>query len=402
MASKAAAKAAPVTSGEATVTASKGGPPSRSGEASVTASSEHIGGNAGSYEVSDTREIDWESEVGGGATSWEGEGGVDLGTGKVNPKEREAGEGVVTDPDDEIRTADADDDDGAADDEPARQAATKEEKTRAERRAAVLRALKVEKKNRPLEDEARARTDEARTLREQATALQAQLDKVRKGSLAERLAAIGMTREELADEVIMNGGDAAAVLPPKGNRPDPVLVELQETVKALQAKLTKKDEDDAKAGVEARANEARQIARGIITEGIKGPDGRVIIAPPVAPLVKGLKAEDRVIRAAWQTWKANKEVGNVSDYIPAAAEVVEEYLEREHPELAELKKANRAAQAAREERGEETAPRSKAKTYPAVGSRMRPQSNPSRGTKLSMDGDERTRQIIAEMGMNRR
>ncbi len=348
--------------------------------------------------------LDWDPQNLGEDAAFAGEHGVgndpttDTQTSKRGKKEsRQAGEATVEDSGDEIdweqarhdRRFPSNDDEaleaGGAEGDGARAPATAEEKrSRAEKREAVLKALARQKSNLGAENAARDARAAADAAAKRASDAEERIKKASTGTLAERLAFIGLSRGELTDAVIMNGGELEAAAKDNGASNAEVSA-LRTELAALKTQLLadKKAEQD-RATAQSVAQSRERVAELIKDE-------------PV-PLVRSLKAHDRVLDGAWQAWKASGKAGAISDYVPAAAEIIEEQLEKENPDLAALKKGARAATKDDEPAINGRADRKVSK--PSVGRRTGPSRAANRRDSLEgvTDGHERDRIITREMG----
>lgn len=347
--------------------------------------------------------LDWDPQNLGAEAAFDAEHGIgndpttDTQTNKRGKKtpSREAGSATVEDPDEDMDWEQARHDrrfgiettEDAADGETtdAKPAPTSEEKkSRAEKREAVLKALARQKSNLGAENAARDARAAAEAAVKRATDAEARIKTASTGTIAERLAFIGLTRAELSDAVILNGGELEAAAKSNGASNAEVAA-LTADLAALKVKLAAVEQtEQTRAQQQAQANIAESRAK----------TAELCKDEPVV-LVKSMKAYDRVLDGAWQAWKASGKKGGVADYVPAAAEIIEEKLEAEHPELAELKKAAKGAP-----KGDTEAPAPRRATRPAVGRTTGPSRVANRRDSLAgvTDGTERDRIIAKEMG----
>jgi len=393
----AARAAAPVSVGTSTVTASAQQPNASDGK--------------GPDLPRDALVLDWDPQNLGAEAAFDAEHGVgndpttDTQTGKRGKKAaaREVGSATVEDTEEDMdweqarhdRRFPSDDDDaetvaaGAGDAGDAEKPAptAEDRKSRADKRDAVLKALARQKNNLGAENAAREARAAAEAATKRATETEAKLAKATGGTLAERLAFIGLSKKELADAVILNGGELEEAAKAHGAS-DPEVAQLKADLAAMKARLTKFDEAEQnrnQAKVQADIAESRAKTAELVKD------------EPVV-LVKSMKAYDRVLSGAWEAWKASGKKGAVADYVPAAAEVIEEQLETEYPDLAALKKGKATAkdddEATVSGRGDRKVSR------PAVGRRTGPSRVANRRDSLAgvIDGHERDRIIAKEMG----
>lgn len=347
--------------------------------------------------------MDWDPQKLGEGVHWEAEGGTNEtgDRGKEGTEIDTTDDDVIVDPPTvrQPRVVEAggreaagrEEADAEGDGTDAGQAAAKTappDKDRAAKRAALLEALGKEKGLRGVEAQARAERTAREAAETRASQAEARLAAAAKGDLSAKLAFLGLTREELADEIIMNGGSAA----PAGDRRAPAPSKDIEELRAELAALKAERQTEKQTTEQAEVNRKVQASRDAVSEMIKDE--------PV-PLVRALKAHDRIISGAWNAWNLRGKAGNVSDYVPAAAEIIEEELRAENPELAKLVDA-RAGDAA--DAADEPPARAPARRPPpaAVGRRTGAARSGTPPARLSLDPDERTFQIIHEEGWQSR
>lgn len=370
----------------------------------VTASAEQPNASAGNGPdlPRETLVLDWDPQALGADAAFDGEHGVgndpttDTQTSKRSKKEsRQAGESTIEDPDEDIDWEQARHDrrfgveatdEEASDDTAATKtpATAEEKKSRAEKREAVLKALQRQKSNLGAENAARDARAAAEAATKRATDAEARAARATTGTIAERLAFIGLTRAELSDAVILNGGELEAAAKENGASNAEVAA-LKADLAAMKAKLTGIEQTE-----QTRAQQ--QVAANIAESRAKTAE--LCKDEPVV-LVKSMKAYDRVLDGAWQAWKASGKTGAVADYVPAAAEIIEEKLEEEYPDLAALKKG---AKATPKDDADPVTPRKAARA--AVGRTTGPSRVANRRDSLAgvTDGHERDRIIAREMG----
>jgi hypothetical protein len=326
----------------------------------------------------ETLVLDWEAQQ-GGASAFEGE---------PEPQGFRMGEAEVADPGDI---------DLSGGDQPVATRREVEERaepekpadpSRAEKRRKVFDALERSKVRLAAESAAQSAQLEAKTAKDRAEAAEAKLAKATSGSLADKLSFLGLSQEELTDAIIMNGGKLVEAAK-KDGASTPELSELRQEIAAAR-KLA----ETAKAELDKERESKQQAETAKAVEQSRQAVSKLIEKEPV-PLVRALKAHDRVVRGAWEAWNESGKSGQVSDYVIAAAEVIEEQLASEYPDLAKLSKN---APAEEGEEAEAPAPRRIAR--PTVGRRTPAPRTPSRDSLHGvMDGDERTRIILKEMGL---
>lgn len=339
--------------------------------------------------------MDWDPQKLGEGVHWEAEGG----TNETGDRGKEGAEIDTTDDDVIVdpptvrqprvveaggREAADVDADGT---EPAAAKPSAPDKDRAAKRAALLEALGKEKGLRGVEAQARAERTAREAAEARATQAEARIAAAAKGDLAAKLAFLGMTREELADDIIMNGG-AAAPADRRAPAPSRDVEELRAELAALKAERQAEKQTTEQAEVQRRVDQARAHVVDLIKD------------DPV-PLVRALKAHDAVMKSAWDAWNIRGKAGSVSDYVPVAAELHEARLREENPELAKLVDARAGAAEADDPPARAAAP---ARRPPpaAVGRRTGAARSGTPPARLSLDPDERTYQIIAEEGWHSR
>ena len=241
--------------------------------------------------------------------------------------------------------------------------------TGADKRRQILESLDKEKTRVDIEN----RIKEEQTKREAA---EAKLAEFEKSPLGRKLATIakqhGMSLDDLKDKLLIGADDVL-------DKPDavPAKVEKDPEVAALLEWKAKreKQEDDAKI----------QQSVDRVREQLKDTD---------LPMVDAFDAHGRVLVKAHAGWVAGGKKGTVAEYIPSAADIVEDELKAERPNAAK----RLYAQAATEETTEaEAEPIARPAPRPAMGKRQaaRPGTKPA---PLPMDPEERDRAIKAKYG----
>lgn len=394
--------------------------PASVGSATVTASAQQPNASEGKGPdlPREPLVLDWDPQNLGAEASWEGEHGTgndpttDTQTGKrgkARKESREAGSATIEDSDGEVEWGDmeqarhdrrfpgGDDTEAAAADdegEAGDAAQTAEQKaSRAEKRERVLKALQRQKQNLGAENAARDERTKREAAERRAAEAEAQLAKLKGGGVADRLANLGLTKQDLVDAAILgNNGAAELTAAAKENGATTAeLAQLRADFKALKDELAAERATKTQREVQAQIAESHtETARIIEAEKLD------------VPLVLSEGAFDRVLQGAWEAWRASGKAGAVKDYVPAAAEVIEELIEQEKPRLAALKKA--AKRAPKDEETEErpaAAGRTERKIpRAAVGRRTGPSRVANRRDSLAgvTDGHERDRIIAREMG----
>jgi len=193
------AKSSKSDSAAAPVVAAQPSASTSAGDAKVTADPSS---RAAETQPPDTMVIEWDPQEMGKEAGWQEEGGLDAGTGK---KVEKRGEADVADADDAVVVEGAD---AVKADEPSEEPeAPKTDKDRAARRAAVLRALARERTQRGAEDQARQARADAEAAKAELKKLNDRIESMRTGSLEQRLAAAGLTQDEITDAILMGGID---------------------------------------------------------------------------------------------------------------------------------------------------------------------------------------------------
>ncbi len=250
----------------------------------------------------------------------------------------------------------------------------------ADARRGALQALDAERQRVTLEQQARANAD-------RATAAEHELQRVRSLPLREQLKWINANKEDLAEAVLV-GGDDVADLPDKPAAPktDPQVAELLAKVAALEAR------DQA-----AQRQSAQQVIAGahqLVADTLK--------EVATVPMVKGVRdividgqaihsGIDLTLRVANQAWLQAGRAGHPRDYVPGAAETVEEYLRGKRPDLAAV-----FVQGATPPRAvNDPPPASNGSTSIGKRTGARPDAQPK---ELPSDRHQRDMQIKREMG----
>lgn len=373
-------KAAGSAKGGTTVASSA--PTTSAGSASVASSAQQPVASDGAPEIRETLVLDWDPQALGQEVQFENERGIASDGSSERPK-RQMGGADIDDAPAEIEAHGAGEGrQGQGDDEAEESPA--DAATRAQRRAAVLAALSREKGQRASEEQARAARAEATEAKARVKELTDRLEGLGRATPEAKLKMLGMTKDELTDFVLMGGGTAedAAKLASKKPEASAEVAELRARLDAAD----KKAADDEKTRKDAEAQKNIAEARVRITELIKDVE---------APLVKGLGEQDRVLRGAWDAWMYAGKKGSVEDYVPAAAEFIEEQLKTERPLLSERIYGNGDDDAAPVPRRTQVAKR---EPVPSVGRRTRPARPAQQTNALPLDPDARTRAIIKENG----
>lgn len=231
--------------------------------------------------------------------------------------------------------------------------------TPTEKRQRALDSLSAEKRARGLEQ----------TLKE----TQGKLDAAGKATLAEILAAKGISKDDLLEK-LLTGSDGLE-LPPKLEGDAAVLAELKTRLDAAEKKL--KDRDEAESSRQIQ-DAIRTVASDLEGAGV--------------PVIEALGAHDQVLNEAFALWKAAGSEGSSREHIPQAAENVERRLRKANPRLAAL------ADAA--EKGKTPTAAAAAALAPArPGITRRTAARPNgKPAPLPMDPQERDAAIKKELG----
>jgi hypothetical protein len=238
----------------------------------------------------------------------------------------------------------------------------------ADKRRQILESLDREAKRVDVE----SRIKEEQTKREAA---EAKLAEFEKSPLGRKLATIakqhGMSLDDLKDKLLIGADDVL-------DKPD-----------AEPAKPAK--DPEVAALLEWKA--ARERAEGDAKIAQSVDHVRGMLKDADLPMVDAFDAYNRVMVKAHAGWMASGKKETVQDYIPSAAELVEEELKAERPAA-----ARRLYPAAAEEATEEAeTPVAKPTPRPAMGKRQaaRPGTKPS---PLPFDPEERDRAIKKRYG----
>jgi hypothetical protein len=228
-----------------------------------------------------------------------------------------------------------------------------------EARRRALEALGLEQRRVQLEQAAAAE-------RQRAEAAEAELARVRKLPLKEKLKWIEADRDSLS-EALLVGGDDVAELPEKKAEPavSPEVAALREEVNALKA------ERDQRA--QQAITQAHQIVADVLKDNTAVPMVKTIrdVVIDGKPVANGY---DMTLQVANQMWLNAGKAGHPRDYVPDAAERVEGWMREKRPDLAEMVDARAAAPAKKQ-----PAPASRPAATTSIGKRTaaRPETEPA-------------------------
>ncbi len=256
-----------------------------------------------------------------------------------------------------------------ADDEAAEPVAAKPT-AGADKRRQILESLDLESKR--VATENRIKAEQTR-----AEAAEAKLAEFEKSPLGRKLTTIakqhGMSLDDLKDKLLIGADDVLD----KEDAPAPAKPAKDPEV----AELLKWKADREKAEGDAKIATAVEATRTIL----KDAD---------LPMIDAFDAYGRVMVKAHAGWEANGRKETLRDYIPSAAELVEEELKAERPAAARRLYPTAAAE---ESEGGEEEPAPKPAPRPTMGKRQaaRPGARPA---PLPNDAEERDRAIKKRYG----
>lgn len=247
----------------------------------------------------------------------------------------------------------------------------------AERRAKIREAIEAQKTKLAIEQ--RAKDEQKR-----ASDAEAKLENLRKAPLAERLRFLfpDMSRSDITDRLLIGGDDVAALDAPAAKpaeTSDP-------KVAALEAKIAELEKaQQTVAQREQEAQQAQAVAR--VKETLKDAD---------IPVIDALDAHGAVLNKAYEAFMASGKAGSLLDYLPDAADIVEEEMRAKYPKIAAIADAAKGKKPEPKADEEETPVVAPPKPRAAMGKRTaaRPESKPK---PLPLDPIERDRAIKAEM-----
>ena len=124
----------------------------------------------------------------------------------------------------------------------------------------MLRALAKEKGQRGAEDQARQARADAEAARSELKKLTDRIESMRTGSLEQRLAAAGLTQDEITDAILMGTVDKDK-LPKKGDAASEEVKALRAELVALKEALADKDKKAQEAAVKEQSEQVRQYVR---------------------------------------------------------------------------------------------------------------------------------------------
>lgn len=252
-------------------------------------------------------------------------------------------------------------------------------KPRTEARRDVFDRLAAEQRRVALERQARQNAEEA-------AAAKAELLRVKKLPLKEKLKFLEVDRESL-EEALLVGGDDVAELPDKKQpQEDPRLAALQAEVEALKA--------ERQAREQLTQAQTLERANAVIVEALKDN-----AAVPMVKAVRDIVVEGRAVsgigltlEVANQKWLQSGQAGHPRDYIAGAAEVVEQYLREKRPDLAEV-----IVPRGQQQTGGNGAPAPRQTGAQSIGKRTAPRPD-AQPKELPMDKYQRDQAIKREMG----
>lgn len=248
---------------------------------------------------------------------------------------------------------------------------TKAAASAAERRKAIFASLEAEKTKRSIETQAQAQ-------QKRADDAEARFEALKKAPLAERLAALGIDRQELEDKLLI-GADDLKALPAKKEPPPPTEDPEIKELKAWRAQQLQREQAEGIAK-----------AHAAVADHLKDAD---------LPVVDSLNGYGRVLAKAHDAWVAGGKAGHVRDYLGDAGEIVEAEMRAENPKLA----ARLARGAAKKENAEvvdlDAPPAAATRAAPPPRASMGKRTAAVPGTKpreLPIDPLERDAAIKAE------
>jgi len=287
------------------------------------------------------------------------------------PKAAAAAEADIIEHPDATPKAKADDDapDATkAKEEPDPEAA-KAAQTEADKRRAIFASLEAERTKRSVEDQAK----KAQTERDEA---RAEVTRIKGMPLKEKLAWLGIDPDELADKLLIKSDDVQFEAPraaPAAPAKDPEVAALLKW---------KADREAAEQAQEIRA------AHGAVADALKDVE--------TIPITAAMGKWGDVLALAHEAWTTGGKAGHVRDYLPDAAELVEQGLRRDNPSLAAL--ADRAKGAKADPPADDEPAPAKTAPAPRVAAGTRTAARPDAKPKeLPEDRLERDAAIKAEM-----
>lgn len=196
-------------------------------------------------------------------------------------------------------------------------------KTSVEKRRDALAALESERKLREIETAAKKD-------REALAALQKQLEDGKKAPLRDRLAALGIDRDDLLERLLKKDKDLEPVeANPAAGKESPELQALRDEIKELREQLK------ADKGSEEQQGVARAVAG--IAEQLKDADLPLTHSGVTVTMKDGavMNGHMLTLQVAHQMWLDSGKSGHPRDFVERAGNNVEAHLRGKFPKLAE-------------------------------------------------------------------